>query len=256
MKVKNNSPRVLLFDIETTPIIGYTWGLWEQNVVKVIEEWNMLSFSYKWLGEKEIHCISLPQFKSAYKKNKSDDKQLCVELRNLFDEADVVIAHNGDEFDIKKANARFLINGINPPSPYLSIDTKKVAKKYFKFDSNSLKDLARYFGVSQKADAGGISTWQGCMAGDISAWKHMIEYNKQDVRVLEDVYIIMRPYMKTHPVLRGSEGMVCPKCNSTQLQRRGYDRTVNGTQYQKYQCQSCYGWCRSRISEKYKPQLR
>ena len=253
---KQNKPRILLFDIETSPILGAVWGLWEQDVIKVIDDWHMLSFSYKWLDEKYIHTVSLPDFKTVYKKNKKDDSALCLALWQLFDEADIIIAHNGDQFDIKKANARFIIHGYNPPSSYLTIDTKKIAKKYFKFDSNSLKDLARYFGVSQKADAGGISTWLGCMSGDKKAWKHMVEYNKQDVRVLEDVYLAMRPYMKTHPVLKDRNEFTCPKCTSVNIQRRGYERTVGGTEYQRYQCQSCGGWSRSRLSEKHKQKIR
>lgn len=253
--MSKSKPRILLFDIETTPIIGAVWNLWETDVIKVVEEWHMLSFAYKWLDEKTIHSVSLPDFKSVYKKDKKDDSALCLALWQLLDEADIVIAHNGDQFDIKKANARFIINGLHAPSSYLTIDTKKIAKKYFKFDSNSLKDLAKYFGVSQKADAGGISTWIGCMSGDLKAWKHMVEYNKQDVRVLEDVYLTMRPFMKNHPVLK-SNNFACPKCNSTNIQRRGYERTVNGTEYQRYQCNDCAGWSRSRLSEKTKQETR
>jgi hypothetical protein len=251
---KSEQPKILLFDIETSPIIGAVWGLWEQNVVKVVGQWYMLSFSYKWLGESKVHSFALPDFK-LYSKNKTDDSDLCTELWKLLDEADIVIAHNGDEFDIKKANARFIVNGMIPPSSYLKIDTKKIAKKYFKFDSNSLKDLAKYFGVSQKADAGGIETWFGCMAGNKKSWAHMIEYNKQDVKVLEDVYLRMRPWMSAHPVLRHKEDYACPKCISTNIQKRGYARTSNGVSYQRWQCQDCGGWSRSRKSEEEKANI-
>ena len=30
--------RILLFDIETSPLISYTWGIWEQDVIEVKEE--------------------------------------------------------------------------------------------------------------------------------------------------------------------------------------------------------------------------
>lgn len=252
--MSDGKPKILLMDLETSPLVSLTWGIWDQNVIKVVEEFKILCFAYKWLGEKETHVISLPDFKARYSRDKMDDTDVCKYLWRLMDEADIVMAHNGDAFDIRKANARFVMNGLPPPSPYLQIDTKKVAKKYFKFDSNSLKDLAKYFGVKQKADAGGIATWQGCMAGDKKAWEHMKEYNKQDVVVLEEVYLTMRPWMRTHPVT--SNNPECPKCQSKKLQKRGFERTVTGIQYQRYHCQACAGWSRSRISEEDKPVLR
>ena len=79
----------------------------------------------------------------------------------------------GDEFDIKKANARFIYHGLKPTKFYLSIDTKKVAKKYFKFDSNSLSSLGEYLGLGEKVDTGGYSLWKGCLLGDPASWKKM-----------------------------------------------------------------------------------
>lgn len=260
MSNKKEGLKILIVDIETTPLTSYTWGIYEQNVIKVVKDWKILCFAYKWLGEKNTEVVSLPDFKKRYAKDKLDDYDVSLSLRNLFDEADVIIGQNLDEFDIKKSNARFIMNGIQPPSPYLTIDTKKIAKKYFKFDSNSLKDLARYLGVRRKGDPGGISTWEGCMAGDMDKWKIMTKYNKQDVVVTEDVYLAMRPWIRNHPVMKhiGKDGISCPKCDASaiHMQKRGFDRTVGGVEYQRYQCQSCYGWSRSRISEKGKPDIR
>lgn len=254
-KQKKEGLKILIVDIETTPLTGYSWGIYEQNIIKVVQDWRILCFAYKWLGDNNTYVVALPDFKERYKKDKLDDYDVSLALRNIYDEADVIIGQNLDEFDIKKSNARFIMNKIQPPSPYLTIDTKKVAKKYFKFDSNSLKDLARYFGVRRKGDPGGISTWEGCMRGDEKSWDIMKKYNKQDVVVTEDVYLMMRPWIRNHPVLTNS-GMSCPKCKSKYLQKRGFERTVAGTVYQRYQCQSCGGWSRNRISEKGKPDIK
>jgi hypothetical protein len=43
------------------------------------------------------------------------------------DEADIICAHNGDAFDIKKINSRLITNGFKPPSPFKTIDTLKAA---------------------------------------------------------------------------------------------------------------------------------
>jgi len=234
--------RVLLFDIETAPIVGYTWGLWEQNVIDTKEEWYMLTFSYKWLGEKTTHVRSLPDYE-LYKKDKKDDLQLTAELWKLFDEADVIIAHNGDAFDIKKANMRFVKHGMRPPSPYKTVDTKKVAKKYFKFDSNKLDNLGEVLGLGRKIDTGGFELWLGCMAGDMKCWKKMCDYNKQDVILLEKVYLALRPWMNNHPnlALLDNKKYSCPNCGSDHVTHRGYG--LNSTsKYERLQCQDCSAW--------------
>ena len=168
----------------------------------------------------------------------------------LLDKADVVIAHNGDSFDIKKTNTRFAIHGMKPPSPYKSIDTKKLAKKYFKFDSNKLDDLGMYLSVGKKLSAGGFATWKGCMQGDKKSWKRMVDYNKQDVVLLEKVYLALRPWMTNHPNINILDERLgaCPTCGSDKVQKRGWAITpVN--RKQRYHCQNCGRWSMGR-SEK------
>ena len=77
----------------------------------------MLSFSYKWLGERKTISVG---------RNNFSEEALVLRLRQLFDEADIVVAHNGNSFDIKMRNAKFIEFGLTPPSPYKSIDTTLV----------------------------------------------------------------------------------------------------------------------------------
>ncbi len=55
--------KILVFDIETSPSLGYVWGKYKQYVIEFEQEWNMLCFAYKWLGEKKIHSKALPDYK-------------------------------------------------------------------------------------------------------------------------------------------------------------------------------------------------
>lgn len=241
MKIKKTpTPRILLFDIETTPNLSYVWGRWEQNVIENVEDWSMLSFAYKWLGDKNVRAFSLPDFNTYRSLTGDSDVFLIKELWKLFDEADIIVAHNGSQFDIKKANARFLIHGLRPPSPYKVIDTKIVAKAAFRFDSNRLDELGRQLGVGQKSDAGGFETWKGCMNGDAVAWKRMVEYNKRDVALLEKVYIRLRPWIKSFPVTICSNGS-CVHCGEDRLQKRGLGYTRISS-YQRFQCNGCHAW--------------
>lgn len=237
--------KILLFDIETTPNIAYTWEKWETNVIAFKEYWKLLCFGYKWLGGK-TKVKALKDYK---------EKDLVMELWKLFDEADVLVAHNGNNFDIKKANALFLKYNIKPPSPYKKLDTLQVARRYFKFDSNKLNDLGEYLDLGKKINTGGFDLWLGCMNNDKKAWKKMIQYNKQDVELLEKVYLRMRPFIETHPNIALMEGelLACPNCGSTNINRRGY-RYSRVNKFARWRCMDCCSWHSSPFSEQ--PQIR
>jgi len=240
--MKTKKAKILLFDIETMANLAWVWGKYEQNVIDYEMEWYMLCFAYKWLGEKQTHVVGLPDF-SSYKKNKEDDKKLITALWDLFNEADVIVAHNGDAFDIKKANARFLYHGLTPPEGYKTVDTKLVAKRYFQFNSNKLDDLGQLLGLGRKIDTGGFELWKGCALGDMASWKKMMNYNKQDVVLLEKVYLKLLPWMVNHPNLNLLNGTLCScsNCASTNLQKRGFSITRTAKR-QRYQCMDCGAW--------------
>lgn len=195
--------KTLLYDIETMANRAYVWGKYEQDVIAYEQEGYMLSFSAKWLDGKQI-TRGLPDYKG-YKPGKPDDLLLLLELHKLISEADIVIAHNGDRFDIRKMNARFIYHGLNPPAPYKSVDTLKVAKKYFAFNSNKLDDLGAFLGVGRKVKHPGFDLWLGCEAGDTASWNLMKRYNKQDVILLEEVYKKLRPWHTGHPATHNCE---------------------------------------------------
>lgn len=234
--------RILLLDIETAPNLGFCWGKWEQNIIEFKRHWFMLSFSMKWLGERSAQTFALPDF-SGYQSDKENDHKLVKKLWGFMDEADVIIAHNGDRFDVRKSNARFITHGLTPPSPYKTIDTLKIARRNFAFDSNKLDDLGKYLGVGRKIPT--LHKWQmwlKCMTGDSAAWDKMKKYNTQDVKLLERVYLKLRPWSKSHPDLRDySKKLVCPHCESSNLHKRGVNVTKTGSR-ERLHCQDCGGW--------------
>jgi uncharacterized protein YprB with RNaseH-like and TPR domain len=236
-------PRILLIDIETTPLLGYSWGVYEQNILKVLEYSQIMCFAWKWLNEKTTNVKSLFDCKG-YKPNKINDKELINDLWNLLDEADIIIAQNGDAFDIKIINSRFVYHGLLSPSFYKTIDTLKVAKRYFRFMDNRLDSLSKYLGSGNKNHPG-LNAWFDCLGGDEKAWKKMKSYNKNDVVLLEQIYLKLRPFMTNHPNLSlfdKSIDMSCPTCMSKNLIKRGYSTTKIGIN-QRYQCKDCGSWC-------------
>ena len=234
-------PKVLFFDIETAPNLAYVWGKYEQDVIAFKSEWHLLSFAYKWQGENKVHCVTMH--------NQKDDKKIAKKLRDLFDEADILIAHNGDAFDIKKARARFAFWGLKPPSQFATVDTCKVAKRYFNFNSNRLNDLGIYFKVGQKVKHTGFDLWLGCLKNNRASWALLEKYNKQDVILLEDVYNKLLPWMDRHPnmaLLQHKNG--CPKCGSDKIVKDGI-RANSMTLQQQWKCKSCHGYFLTRLKK-------
>lgn len=235
--MNQKKPRVLFFDIETSPNLAWVWGKWEQDVIKFKKEWGMLSFAYRWQGESDVKCVALRDFRA------DKEKTLLKKLWELFDKADVVIAHNGKQFDNKKVRAKFVQYAMLPPKPYKIIDTKIIAKNNFGFNSNSLGDLGEYLGLGKKKDTGGFDLWLGCMADDDKSWNKMVSYNKQDVRLLEKVYDRLKVWDESHvnlPQLIGNIGL-CPTCSSSKLQSRGWAYTRTSRK-PRLRCQECGHW--------------
>ncbi len=227
--------RILFVDIETSPNIGYTWGRWEQNVIAFKKEFEILSFAYKYLAEKQVYCVTV--------EGKRGDYALCKQLQSVLNSADIVIAHNGDSFDLKKINARLVFHELEPCKIPTTIDTKKVAKRYFGFNSNALNELGEYLKLGHKVKHEGINLWLKCMAGDSKAWAKMEHYNKRDVVLLEKVYIRLRPWIKNHPNIAKIEmgDGICPNCGSDDVMKRGL-RATHASLQQQYWCRKCSSW--------------
>jgi len=236
------SPKVLIFDIETAPMLAYVWGLWDQNIGlnMIKEEWYVMSFAAKWLGDAPSKVIYYDQEGIKPQKN---DKKLLKEIWSLLDEADVVITQNGIKFDQKKLNARFIMQGFKPTSSYRHIDTLRIAKKNFAFTSNKLAYMTDKLCVKYKklshGNFAGFSLWSECMNNNPEAWKEMKKYNKYDVLSLEELYYALIPYDNSidFNVYHEGIGSIC-KCGSEVFKAAGFFYSSTG-KFKKYKCEDC-----------------
>jgi uncharacterized protein YprB with RNaseH-like and TPR domain len=233
----------LYLDIETSPILAYTWGLFEQDALETLEPWIMLSFAYCWGHERKVVVKALPDYTSYYAKNPKCDRLLVQELHRLLSQCDIAIAHNGDQFDFKKSSSRFIYHKMDPPPPFKTIDTLKLLRKFFRLDSNRLDSACAYLGLGRKLATQGKSTWLGCLNGDPKAWKTMRAYNKHDVTLLVALYDYIKAWAAPSlPNLALYTGRpCCPACGSTRIQKRGlaYSKV---TLKQRFYCLGCGGW--------------
>jgi len=243
-------PRVVTLDIETAPLESYHWGLHDQNIgiEFVKEDWSILSVSWKWLDEDEVHFIHTG---GRGAKKVRDDRGVLKKIWPVLDEADLVIGQNIKAFDIPRINARLIQHGHAPYSPVRIIDTMLISKGKFSFTSNKLAWTTKKLTEAKKSEHKkfpGFSLWAACLKDDAEAWAEMEAYNKLDVLSTEQLYLKFRPWIDNHPnvnVYVDAEDPACPKCGSDKIQRRGNAFTQTGS-YPRFQCTHCGGWSRGK----------
>ena len=238
----DNKPRILVFDIETAPMKQYIWSLWQKfnGLDMNISEWYCLSYAAKWFGEDEVFYQDLRG-----NVDSEDDTEILRGIHALLCEADIVITQNGNSFDIKKLNARFLLQGFDKPTPFKKIDTLLIAKKEFGFTSNKLEWMTDKINKKYKklkhGNFAGFELWKQCLAENMDAWEEMEKYNKYDVLSLEELYINIRGWDSKHlnmNLFNESVEMACNVCGSTDLVKNGFART-NLSKFQQYKCNGC-----------------
>lgn len=240
---------MLLYDLETSPNIGYTWGTRETDVIKIIYPRQIISIAWKWLGDGHVKVLSLPSF-PGYAKDRKDNKALMQEIHGLFSKADIVVGHNVKRFDDRRSNTDFIKHGLKPPPPHAQVDTLEFARFKFDFNSNRLDDLGAFLGVGRKVKHPGFEMWEGCLAGDRQWWSLMEQYNIGDIVLLEKVYLKMRPWMSNHPAMtpRDRAFFACPTCQSPRIKAEGHRYTQTG-RVQRFSClePGCGKWSTGRI---------
>ena len=235
---KENSPKILILDIETSPLLGNVWGLWNNNVSlnQLEKDWHIMSWAAKWYREDSVMYADQRK-----EKRFENDKSILKKMWKLLDEADIVVSHNGKAFDIKRLNSRFILNGMNPPSSFRNIDTKILAQKHFGFTSNKLAyltdKLCKKYKKLSHAKFPGQELWTQCLKGNMDAWDEMERYNKYDVLSLEELYEVLIPWDDTINYTVYYEEDVC-SCGSTNLVKNGFYYT-NASKFQKYKCKDC-----------------
>ena len=182
-KIENDTAKVLIYDIETSPNIGWFWRAgYKLNIQpdNIIKERAIICVSYKWLGEDQVYNLT-------WDKNQ-DDKFLIEQFVEVLNESDLIVAHNGDRFDIKWLKTRALFHRIPTLPNYRQFDTLKVAKSKFLFNSNRLDYISKFLGYEGKNKTT-ISLWTDIMFKKCKkAMNTMLEYCDEDVRQLEKVY--------------------------------------------------------------------
>jgi len=235
--ISNNRPIVGLFDVETLPADAYVWRLYDENIgtEQVISSTGFLSWAGKFLNAPDVYSDVLTS-KEALEK---DDERITRSCWEFLHQCDVVVGHNIINFDSRVANTFFLKYDL-PPLKYIMVDTLKLARKYFWFESNKMGYINRRLCIKEKIENEGFPLWRDCREGDSVALGRMLEYNKGDVLALEQLYYKFRPYI-THfnvALYNEMEEWQCPVCGSQNLSAEGFYYTPAG-KWQSIRCLDC-----------------
>lgn len=243
----NHTAKMLVWDIESSSIdilhrqYDLTVNTKRFRPEEIVRDWNIFSVAWKLIGHDKVNCVSVSS------KNPTNDLEVVKMFHSVLMDADILIGHNSDNFDLKKFNARAIYHGLPPIPKKQQIDTLKEARKHFKFTSNKLSYLAHYLGIDAKDDS---PDWNKILDGDTEELSIMREYNKKDVIVTEQLYLKLVSWMKTHPNVRpytpikdieGNTLLSCKSCNSMNYNKSGFHYTSTGKR-QRYCCLDCGTW--------------
>lgn len=241
--------KILTLDIETQPHLAHVWRVWKENIspAQIKEKGKVIMVGCKWWKEDDVMLFD---------DKAMTHKEMVVAVHELMSEADAIVGHNIERFDIGHLNTEIVRLGLHPPAESKLIDTLKVVKQRFNFSSNKLDSVARELGLGSKLEHPGFDLWKGWMNDDPDHVQLMRDYCVQDVRLTEDVYEHIRPWIKSHPntALYGDMSeKVCTNCGSNKIHKKGQAFTKVGI-YQRYKCQDCGCNMRGRYSELTKEQ--
>lgn len=234
-QIEIRPPKILILDIETAPLLVRCYGLWNQNISTgfIQKDWYILSFAAKWANEKKVYYIDT-------RDNHEDDSKVCKFAWDLISEADIIVGHNSDRFDLKKLNTRFEKHKLPPMPKKKSIDTLKIAKKYFAFTSNKLDFIAKFLGVEGKRKSKKYTQqemWNGCCDGVLDCFKENKKYNIQDIKVTENVFDALKRWDESLNFQAYTQMAQCI-CGSKEFYKDGFNYTKQGA-FQRYRCKDC-----------------
>lgn len=237
--VKKEPVKRLFFDIETTPNIVLSWNIgYKINLSydNILEERKIICICYKWAKESTVHHLTWD--------SKHNDKSMLEAFIKVANTADILIGHNGDNFDIKWLRARCIYHNIPMPPNYDSIDTLKLSRTGFRFNSNRLDYIGGYLGLGNKIKTD-YNLWKKVMLDKCKkSLQSMVTYCKRDVQLLENVYNKLMPYSKhsksNAAAAIGGRKIDCPECGDNNTRRYGIRYTALGTKQQKMLCNSCH----------------
>jgi len=185
---KNKPIKRLFFDIETSPNVVFSWRIGNKINLShdnIISERAIICICYKWEGQEKVHSLEW---------NKGCDKEMLQKFSKVIDSADEIVGQNSDKFDVKWLRTRCILHNIPISPKFNSIDTLKMARQGFNFNSNKLDYMSKFLGREGKTETS-YDLWKDiCLKNSKEAMTKMVNYCKNDIMILEQVYNKLKPF--------------------------------------------------------------
>ena len=226
----------MIYDTETLPNIQYGWDTISERPTPlefIIKPKAIATIAWKWLGESETYV--------AVCEKPYDDRAPLAAFMEDAKRATHMVAHYS-KFDKTFITGRLAANGMDPLPPVCDVCTYKMAKAAFgrSLNGNKLDNLGTVLGVGNKIKTNAM-LWVRVASGDKDALEEMALYNKQDVNLLEQVLLGIRPYVNNKinlNLLTADHVTRCKTCNSDNVVHTGFEYTINSIR-DRYVCKEC-----------------
>lgn len=235
-EAKRSKAKRLFFDIETSYHTVRMWRVGKVGWVSpesIKEHKKIICISYKWQNEDTVHTLDW----------RMGEKKMIKEFIKIMEQADEIVAHNGDRFDVKELRTRAIYHGVLMFPNYRTLDTLKKSRQYFNFASNKLDYIGQYLNVGGKLEHEGFDLWVKVVEkNDKDALKRMIEYCERDVILLEDTFFVLSPFINHNnnfAVLSGGHKWECPNCTSGSVEMFRTYTTAMGVVRREMKCNDC-----------------
>lgn len=240
-------PRILFFDLETLPNVGTFWRCLINggylSADNILREGYIFSAAWMWLdSDKVFHARSkiVTRFDMS---EEFPDMHVLRKLAAEWKKAHAVVAQNGKAFDFRWLKTRMIAAGLGPLPPVIEVDTKLLAKQKFNFNSNRLDYLCQRFKIGAKIKTD-YDLWLDVMKGDMDAVRKMIRYNRHDVPLLKELFLVLRPHV-TLPInfalFAKHPERACSHCGVEDLIYKGLTYT-RVRPMARYRCRECRGY--------------
>lgn len=230
-------PKILFYDIETTPILAYIWRFGKQVVrsAQVCDKRNVndiICITYCWNDGKPAKVLHW-----GYKEQ--DSSKVIKAFDKLIEKADITIGKNNKRFDEKHINMQRLLHNLPPLPDWIlySDDLESQLRRHFAFPSQGLDYISHLLGLGGKVSMK-FSDWVDIVEKRSKAsYDKMLKYGKKDI---EDTRAIWdhceRHFTKTAAgAYLDRENPSCSSCGSQKLHILDTRRS-GATEWVRFRC--------------------
>lgn len=220
--MKTSDPKVLVYDIETTPVLAWIWRCGEQYVrhPQLHEDYNqtkIICITYRWMHQKKAKAL-------VYDIKKQCDKKILVEFSKLVGKADVVLGKNSARFDDKHINFRLFQNKLDPIPDWSKKcdDLERWMRRTFNMQSFALDYFAKLTTGAGKNDMCMQDWIDIVLHKDRKKLKKMVDYGLKDADDTAELIERVQPYVKPKYNMAQHYGDIrCTNCGSKNIHKNG-----------------------------------